>query len=241
MKQMRIRLQEGIELELCWCPPGSFLMGENDPPNEKVSVRLTQGFWMGKYPVTQGQWRSVMGGNPSHFKGDTLPVEQVSWNDTQEFLACVNEGGFMPSGLKLVLPTEAQWEYACRAGTETEYWWGDSCNGTECNCDGTEPHNTEQEGPWLRETSPVGQYRANPWGLYDMHGNVEQWCADWWAELEGGVDPCGPGAGKIRVFRGGGWSDDAWRCRAAARPGGTPGASHDGLGFRVAAAPGAEP
>ena len=210
-------------------------MGEK---GRKVSVRLSRGFWMGKYPVTQAQWQAVMGGNRSQFKGHNLPVENVSWEDAQAFIGRVNGSGKLPAGWKLVLPTEAQWEYACRAGTQTAYWWGDSCNGTECNCNGNYPDGTERVGPSLERTTPVGRYGESPWGMCDMHGNVWEWCADWYGdELEGGLDPEGPIFGSDRVCRGGSRFYFAEGCRAAYRYWLLPGFRYDYLGFRVAAVP----
>ena len=163
-------------------------------------MRITKPFYLGKYLVTQEQWEAVMGNNPSHFKGPKNPVEQVSWDDCQQFLEQAQREG-RPRGGKFQLPTEAQWEYACRAGSTTRYCFGDD-------------ESELGEYAWYdansgSKTHPVGEKKPNAWGLYDMHGNVWEWCQDWY---DGGYyansptdDPTGPATGSDRVFRGGGW------------------------------------
>jgi formylglycine-generating enzyme required for sulfatase activity len=201
-----------LGMEMMWCPPGEFLMGS--PLGEKhrwvgegqVQVRISQGFWMASTLVTQSQWQALMGNNPNCFNDSgQLPVDTVSWNDAQDFCAKLNGIETGPHGYHYALPTEAQWEYACRAGT-------------------TGPYNGELDDvAWYYENSgnkthEVGGKQANDWGLYDMHGNVWEWCADWYSpELEGGDDPRGPSTGLYRVFRGGGWCSDACLCRSAMR------------------------
>ncbi|MBP5320902.1 MAG: formylglycine-generating enzyme family protein [Kiritimatiellae bacterium] len=204
-----------------WCPPGSFMMGspKTEPGRRDDEVRhqvtLTKGFWMGETEVTQKQWMSVMGENPSRFKGDGLPVEQVSWEDCQRFVTKVNR----ELGFGLRLPTEAEWEYACRAGTVTAYSWGNILNGDKANCDGRHPYGTDTEGRYLERTVPVESYAPNVWGLYDMHGNVLEWCSDWYGDYPAGsvTDPTGPASGDFRVLRGGGWHSYAGSCRSASR------------------------
>ena len=244
-----LTLPGGAEMEMIYCPPGEFMMGS--PANEEGRyddetqhrVRLTKGFWLGKYPVTQRQWRSVMGSNPSHFKGDDLPVERVSWDDCQEFIKKVNAS----LGCGARLPTEAEWEYACRAGTTTAYSWGNALNGDRANSDGNYPCGTAKKGPYLKKTTLVGKYGANPWGLCDMHGNVWEWCADWYGDYSGdAVDPTGPASGDGRVLRGGSWGSSARYCRSADRCGDGPGYRYDDNGFRLSCSagqrgPGAEP
>ena len=209
-----ITLPGGATMEMVWCPPGTFTMGGGD---EKLQhqVTLTKGFWMGKTEVTQAQWKSVMGNNPSHHKGDDRPVEEVSWNIVQLF--CTKAG--------LELPTEAQWEYACRAGSTGPYagtgqldemGWYDVNSG--------------------RETHPVGTKQPNAWGLYDMHGNVREWCADWYGDYPNGAvtDPQGSSSGFLgRVFRGGSWDDDASRSASSARRFSDPSYANYNLGFRL--------
>ena len=227
----------GVEFAFRWCPAGTFMMGSPTSENgrnddeKQHQVTLTKGFWMMETEVTQKQWKAVMGNNPSNFKGDDLPVEQVSWNDCQEFCKkCVQ------LGLLVQLPTEAQWEYACRAGSTTAYFWGNALNGDKANCDGNYPCGTTTIGKYLKKTTPVGSYAANAWGLYDMHGNVWEWCQDWFGDYPSGsvTDPTGPSNGSDRVIRGGSWNSDARSCRSAYRFYNEPGYRSNRLGFRVA-------
>jgi formylglycine-generating enzyme required for sulfatase activity len=228
-------------IRLHWCPAGSFMMGspttEEGRYNDEThhEVKLTQGLWMGETEVTQGLWEEVMdGNNPSCFKsGGNYPVENVSWDDCQEFLQKLN-ARTPQSGLKWALPTEEQWEYACRAGSTTAYFWGDALNGDGANCDGNYPCGTTAKGPYKQKTMPVRSYAANAWDLYDMHGNVLEWCSDWYGEYPSGpiTTPAGPASG--RVIRGGSWYRSARDCRSASRDGLTPGSRNSYLGFRVA-------
>jgi formylglycine-generating enzyme required for sulfatase activity len=213
------------EIEFVWCAPGTFVMGTPGDTQIEIphQVTLTRGFWIGKYPVTQGQWIRVMGSNPSdfHSAGHDAPVENVSWEDAQAFCSTVSRA----EGIQFRLPTEAEWEYACRAGSAGPYcfpgdlvdyaWYAENSNGT---------------------THPVGQKRPNAWGLFDMHGNVWEWCADWYENYTKGptTDPMGPRSGSLRVNRGGGWRDIAAYCRSAYHNGDSPGVLGDDLGFRVA-------
>ncbi|MBR3583655.1 MAG: formylglycine-generating enzyme family protein [Kiritimatiellae bacterium] len=224
-----ISLPGGATMEMVWCPPGTFKMGT--PGNERPErpeeeedwdakhekphkVTLSKGFWMAKTEVTQGQWKSVMGRNPSKYQnGDNQPVEEVSWEDCQEF--CKKAG----NGLRL--PTEAEWEYACRAGSTTAYSWGDALNGDKAACNGNIPHGfgSKQFGPRSFQPKPVGSYAPNAWGLYDMHGNVSEWCADLFGPYPDGAvtDPKGAADGERPVLRGGCWANSAWKCRSAYR------------------------
>ena len=216
-----LELPGGVPMEMVWCPPGTFTMGSpadeegrgDDETQHKVT--LTNGLWLAKMPVTQTQWKSVMGNNPSHHKGDDLPVVKVSWDDCQEF--CKNAG--------LSLPTEAQWEYACRAGSTAAYAGSgklEEMGWYTGNSDG-EPH-------------PVGQKQPNAWGLCDMLGNVWEWCADWFGDYPSGsvTDPKGASSGSYRVKRGGSWFSDAASCRSAYRRHYNPSDRDDDLGFRPA-------
>ena len=202
-------------------------------------VTLTQGFWMLETEVTQLMWESIMEDNPSEFEGANLPVESVSWEECQEFIAKLNELGVAPAGSRFALPTEAQWEYACRAGTATPFFWGDSLNGEKANCNGSTPYGTDGEGKNLKKTSPVGSYAANPWGLFDMHGNVWEWCEDWFGPYPTGavVDPCGPARGLVRVVRNGGWYNIGQFCRSAHRFGHEADSTSSTGGFRIVLVP----
>ena len=205
-----IVLPGGATMEMIYVAPGSFTMGssrwERGRDNDEMQhrVTLTKGFWLGKYEVTQRQWKSVMGNNPSHFKGDDLPVENVTWNDCQEFIRKVNAS----LNCEACLPTEAEWEYACRAGTTGPYAGGslDSMGWYRNNSGG--------------KTHPVGQKQPNLWGFYDMHGNVWEWCNDWYGAYPSGsvTDPTGSASGGNRgVLRGGRWDSEARGCRSANR------------------------
>ena len=232
-----ITLPGGATMEMIYCPPGEFMMGSPTTEEGRLyiekqhHVRLTKGFWLGKYLVTQKQWLSVMGNNPSEFTGDdALPVERVSWNDCQAFIAKINA----LSGCGARLPTEAEWEYACRAGTTTAYSWGNALNGDRANCNRNYPSGTAKKGPYLEKTTQVGKYGANPWGLCDMHGNVWEWCADWYGDYSGdAVDPTGPASGAFRVLRGGSWYFYARDCRSANRGCNNPGNRYYDFGFRL--------
>jgi formylglycine-generating enzyme required for sulfatase activity len=190
-------------------------------------VTLTKGFWMAKTETTQGHWERVMRENPSDFSGEDLPVETVSWVDVQGWLEKMNEKAPLPSGWKWALPTEAQWEYACRAGTKRafagdldEMAWYDENSGSK--------------------TNPVGTKKANAWGLHDMHGNVWEWCSDRYGEyvIGSSSDPTGGATtGGSRVLRGGSWDYYAQHCRSADRSRVTPGNRLNSLGFRPALVP----
>jgi formylglycine-generating enzyme required for sulfatase activity len=215
-----------------FCPAGSFTMGSpsteegRSSDENQVSVTMSKAFWMAKTEVTQAQWCAVMGSNPSQFKGDNLPVEYVSWFDAQEFIKKVNGSGEIPAGWKVCLPTEAQWECACRAGEKGPFSGG-----------------SIDEVAWYNENSQiktpaVGTKKQNAWGLHDMHGSVWEWCADWYdGELSGSTNPLGPSSGVRRVLRGGSWNDFAAGCRAASRFNYSPDYRSIRLGFRPAIVP----
>ncbi|MDO4575234.1 MAG: formylglycine-generating enzyme family protein [Planctomycetia bacterium] len=179
-----VKTAYGVEFAFRWCPAGCFMMGSpsselgRDDDETQHRVTLTKGFWMLETEVTQAMWESVMGDNPSYFKGSNLPVEKVSWDDCQKFCQKLRS-----QGLNVQLPTEAQWEYACRAGTTTPFSFGSTLNGDKANCDGNYPYGASTEGTYLKKTAPVGSYSPNAWGLYDMHGNVYEWCADWKGDI----------------------------------------------------------
>jgi formylglycine-generating enzyme required for sulfatase activity len=234
-KELTLDLRGGIQLEMALIPAGEFLMGsrEEDPgATPQHRVRITKPFYLGRYLVTQEQWQALMGGNPSNFKGSMNPVDQVTWNQCQDFLAKLN---LMTGGKagKFVLPSEAQWEYACRAGSTTRFCCGDD-EKQLADC-AWYMNNSENK------THIVGEKKPNAWGLYDMHGNVWEWCQDWWNEgyyvSAPPDDPTGPFTGAFRVSRGGGWYDVPKRCRSASRnPKGPDDRSLD-LGLRVALIP----
>jgi formylglycine-generating enzyme required for sulfatase activity len=234
------KFTNSLGMEFVWIPPGTFLMGspedepERNDDEKQHEVTLTQGFYLQTTPVTQGQYEAVMGKNPSQFKkvGSEGPVEKVSWNDTQDFIRKLSEND--PS-VWYRLPTEAEWEYACRAGTKTAFYSGPITKPT-----GFDP-NLDKVG-WFGKNSggtthPVGKKEPNAWGLYDMHGNVWEWCQDWFGDYPDVpvTDPTGPESGAYRVYRGGAWISLARHCRAASRNGNTPFNRDDSLGFRLLA------
>ncbi|MBI1387164.1 MAG: SUMF1/EgtB/PvdO family nonheme iron enzyme [bacterium] len=237
--------QEAKPLEMIRIPAGSFTMGA--PMDERArhewewpphTVTITHDFYLGKYEVTQAQWQAVMGSNPAkdHGIGPDFPVYYVTWNDCQQFIQKLNEMGLGT----FRLPTEAEWEYACRAGTTTRFSHGDVLNCGDV-CEQCEIH--DQYMWWCGNNNPQGAKevalkKPNPWGLYDMHGNIYEWCHDWWSNpSESGpvVDPQGPETGEHKVLRGGGWSFDALGCRSAFRYGYAPDNPHSysGFGFRL--------
>jgi formylglycine-generating enzyme required for sulfatase activity len=249
------RTVAGIKLR--WCPAGKFTMGspadepERRPDETQVEVTLTTGFWMGKYEVTQGQWKRALGKLPGELTaagGDAndLPVYNVNYPEAEKFCRKLTElgraSGELPAGWEFALPTEAQWEYACRAGTKTASAFGDKLSSKQANFQG-KSYNGGEKGPSLNRATPVGSYPANAWGLHDMHGNVYEWCRDWYHEkLPGGRDPdLSPVKGAknrdgtySRVRRGGGWCDDGEPCRSARRLRYEPERRSDHIGFRVA-------
>jgi formylglycine-generating enzyme required for sulfatase activity len=230
---------KGVRYGFRWIPPGSFLMGagEKDPEGwtdeTQHEVTLTHGFWLGETTVTQALWKAVVGENPSRFMGEDLPVENVSWDDCKAFMQALNT---RQPALHSCLPSEAQWEYACRAETQTIFHFGDSITTDQVNYRGTEPLAGSPEGEYRQKTVPVKALPANAWGLYQMHGNVWEWCQDWLADYtaEPQHDPVGPDSGQDRVLRGGSWDLGGRGCRSASRDGSTPGLRDDGSGFRLA-------
>jgi formylglycine-generating enzyme required for sulfatase activity len=182
--------------------------------------------------VTQAQWRAVMGNNPSRFKEDRRPVESVSWEDATTFCRKASE----LTGRKLRLPTEAEWEYACRAGTTTEFNTGEIISADDqANYNGNYPYGNDGKGVYREETVEVGSFPGNAWGLHDMHGNVWEWCSDWYGQydISNIIDPYGVANGSHRVLRGGSWRGIAWFCRSAYRISCDPGGRGDDIGFRV--------
>jgi formylglycine-generating enzyme required for sulfatase activity len=253
-------------VRLCWCPPGRFQMGsprsepERRPGEDQVEVTLTKGFWMGKYEVTQGQWKRVIGKLPGELtaelpEGDDFPVGNVNFAETEAFCRKLTELAHkardLPSDWEFRLPTEAQWEYACRAGTTSATAFGDKLSSRQANFKG-KPYNGAEPGPSLNRAAKVGSYPANAWRLHDMHGNIFEWCRDWYHQrLPGGIDPDLYAAkdsasrsehGDVsRVRRGGCWADDGWPCRSAFRLRFEPERRYDHIGFRVVAVPKSTP
>jgi formylglycine-generating enzyme len=237
------------DIRLCWCPAGKFIMGcpptepERRPGEDQVAVTLTKGFWMAKFETTQGQWKQVMGKLPAPPtaelpEDDDLPVGNVNFSDVEQFCQKLTElgrkSGELPRDWEFRLPTEAQWEYACRAGTTNATAFGDKLSSTQANFKG-KPYNGAEPGPSLGRAAKVGSYPANGWGLHDMHGNTFEWCRDWYhPKLPGGVDPdLYLAAATSRVRRGGCWADEGWPCRSAFRLRFEPERRYDHIGFRV--------
>ena len=231
--EQSVDLGGGARLELVLVPAGRFRMGS--PAKEKYRsedeaqhwVVITRPFYMGKHEVTQEVWEKVMGENPSNFKGARNPVENVSWDDCQEFLKKLNALGKERGQFRL--PTEAEWEWACRAGTRTRFCSGDADAGLA-------------DYAWFdansgNTTHPVGTRRPNAWGLHDLHGNVWEWCGDWYGEdyyaKSPKYDPAGPATGSLRVLRGGSWYYYPNLCRSSARNWGDPANGYGCFGFRV--------
>lgn len=230
-------------------PPGE---PERRPGEDQVEVTLTSGFWMAKFEATQGQWKTAMSQLPGKLTAelpeeDDLPVGNVNFAEAEAFCRRLTElgrrSGEIPEGWEFRLPTEAQWEYACRAGTTTATSFGDKLSSKQANFKG-KPYNGAEPGPSLGRAAKVGSYPANAWGLHDMHGNTFEWCRDWYhLRLPGGNDPDLYAAkesasrnedGSVsRVRRGGCWADDGWACRSAFRLRFEPERRYDHIGFRV--------
>lgn len=253
-----------VGMELVYVPAGSFMMGSTDAevqtayhqaqidvgnrarlewftreqPRHRVTIR--KGFYMGRYEVTQAQWQAVSGKNPSKFRGcDQCPVEQVSWNDAQKFIRKLNA---MNDGFTYSLPSEAQWEYACRAGTTTQFAFGNSLSSKSANFNGDYPFGRAAKSINRERTTTVGSFRPNAWGLYDMRGNVWEWCEDVWHENYNGAPADGSawlngGDSNHRVDRGGSWDFHGDALRAAYRFKAKPYGRFGNSGLRVVAIP----
>lgn len=244
-KTWLLDLGAGLRVEMVLVPAGSFQMGDDAYDNERPvhQVTITKPYFIGKYEVTQGLWKAVMGDTPSQFTGhDDLPVEQVSWDDCKEFIKRLNA----KTKLQFRLPTEAEWEYACRAGTTGDFagtldpmaWYYGNAGRAWLSDASYEYDKGTANG---NRTHRVGLKKPNSWGLFDMHGNVGEWCEDWYDEsyyARGAAkDPRGPALGTasddMRVSRGGAYSLEAARCRSAFRTAGTPYNQLPDLGFRL--------
>jgi formylglycine-generating enzyme required for sulfatase activity len=264
VSELRFTYQERpIPSDMVRINGGTFMMGSPESEAERLNNEdrhqvTVSGFLMGKYEVTQAEYQALMGNNPSNFKGDKLPVEQVSWFDAAEYCnkRSLREGltpAYTISGSgdnRMVtwnrnapdqrsagyrLPTEAEWEYACRAGTTTPFSTGGNITTSQANYDGNSPYNNNAKGSYRETTTPVGSFPSNAWGLYDMHGNVEEWVWDWIGSYSSGVqtDPLGASSGSYRVVRGGSWHGNGQVLRSAYRYGSTPSVRGSYLGFRL--------
>jgi len=222
-------------------PAGTFMMGSpSDEPgrdsyeSNQYQTTISRVFYMQTTEVTQGQWKRVMGNNPSRFSdcGDDCPVEQVSWNDAQEFISKLNS---MEGTDRYRLPTEAEWEYAARAGTTTPFNTGTCLTADQANYNGDYPLSGCPKGKYRDRTVRVGSFAPNAWGLYDIHGNVWEWVQDWKGNYPTGsvTDPAGPSSGSFRMCRGGSWKQNAWVCRSAFRFYAFPNLRKDNRGFRL--------
>ncbi len=238
------RNEQELTQRFRWIAAGEFMMGS--PPDEPKRykdedwhrVRLTRGYWLADTTTTQAVWQAVMHDNPAFFQGETHPIEQVSWEDVQKFIAQLTQqiekkGG--AGGLVLRLPTEAEWEHACRAGTVTPFSFGAKISPEQVNYNGDFPYADGEKGLYRKKTVPVKSLPPNPWGLYEMHGNVCEWCADNWQDSLGTqpvTDPnCTGGSG--RVMRGGSWRSHGRGVRSAYRLHVSPGYRYRGRGFRL--------
>ncbi len=242
-EEREFKIFDGVNMKFCWIPAGEAQLGSPEEEQDYIVKTFynkerpevldtetefvrgkfkTQGFWLARYEVTQFQWESVMGKNPSYFKGGNLPVETVGWNDCQDFIKKCNV-----SSLNVQLPHEDQWEYACRGGrgNKQAFYWGNELNGDKANCCGDSPYGTDKKGDWLKRTSEVGSYEKvapHPWGLCDMHGNVWEWCNNLYRSGD-----------SLRVSRGGSWDNLSRNCRLSSRDWHHPWYRSSVLGFRL--------
>ena len=256
---------DATSLTMLWMPPGRFWMGSPEEEPERGSVEgpqhlvQLQGFFLSQTTITQAQWRYVadwkpnkgerawskkLNPNPSHFKGDQRPVEQVSWEDAMQFCHRLSQR----TGRNYTLPSEAQWEYACQAGTTTTFYCGSTISMKLANYDGTKVYGDGEKGDYRQQTTDATTFPANPWGLHDMHGNVWEWCADHWHDNYEGAPEDGrawfeEGAKenknetRFRLLRGGSWNIHPWYCRSAYRFDDRPGYRYGTIGFRVCCLP----
>jgi uncharacterized protein (TIGR02996 family) len=243
--QKRMSLGAGADLSFNFVPPGSFIMGSREDEENRLSgedrhrVNVPDGFYLGTFPVTQGQWQAVTNTNPSRFPGDlNRPVEQVSWDDCVNFCSRLGE----VDGLRACLPTEEAWEYACRAGTTTQFHFGETLSAAQANYD--LDHAQRRAKGWGDTawwgTTPVDRFPPNPWGLYDLHGNVWEWCQDWYEGFPSSLPDVFPPHGPFRGLRGGGWQTYPAICRSGRRNRQSPGSGFHAYGCRICLWP-AEP
>jgi uncharacterized protein (TIGR02996 family) len=243
LPRLSVPLRDKLALELVLVPPGSYWMGSHgagvpeDADTDELPrhrVNLTRGFYLGVSPVTQSQWEAVLNEAPSHFRGKDRPVERVNWYSAARFCTTLAERTNLP----FRLPTEAEWEYACRAGSATLFSCGDVLTTDQANFDGNYTYRDSPKGIYRHQTTSVGTFPANAWGLHDLHGNVWEWCADWFGEgyyqLSPGDDPPGPESGEVRVLRGGSWFFSPRPCRTTYRFYDSPTSEDDDYGCRPA-------
>jgi len=238
-----IMLPGDVPLEMVWIPPGGFMMGSPEDEQDRFDgegpqhkVIIAEGFWMGKYEITQAQWQAIMGNNPSNFIGDNKPVEMVSWDDIRGTNGYLEQLNSIIPELNFRLPSEAEWEYAYRAGTTTRFYWGDDLDYTEI--DDYTWHRDNSDTGNGRETHDVGQKLPNAWDLHDMAGNVWEWCEDDWYDYYNGAPTDGSAwvdspRGTMRQLRGGSWGSHTAYCRAAHRNAHNPAYRSIFDGFRV--------
>jgi len=238
---------DNIEVRFRWIPPGEFMMGspEDEPERDDDEgplhrVAFKKGFWLGETACTQTLWQAVTGVNPSRFKEDGLehPVENVSWDDANGFIDRLNS---LVPGIEARLPSEAEWEYACRAGTDSPFWFGRELTPDKANYDGTQPYNNGPKGEYREKTVPVKFFEQNPWGLYQMHGNVWEWCQDCWSGRFNKAPDDGSareyGDRDSRICRGGSWFNEGLNLRSACRSIVLRGLGYDDRGLRLARGP----
>ncbi len=237
---------KGIRQAFRWIPPGLFMMGspesELERNNDEIQheVTLSKGYWLAETACTQALWEAVMGNNPSRFNGPERPVENISWNDAHHFMQTLNN---QQDELGLRFPTEAEWEHACRAGTQTPFNVGAKITTDQVNYNGNYPYASGEKGQYREQTVDVKALPKNSWGLYQMHGNVWEWCADWFDDYptEAVTDPRGPKTGVNRVLRGGCWFNYGRNVRSAYRIIIDPSNRYGRPGFRLARGPKGEP
>ncbi|MDR2943433.1 MAG: formylglycine-generating enzyme family protein [Treponema sp.] len=241
--------------DMVYIKGGTFTMGSLGAEagrdfDESLHQATVSSFYLGKYEVTQEQYQEIMKENPGNFKGKELPVESVSWFNAIIFCNKLSQKHGLTKAYVLEeksvmwdknadgyrLPTEAEWEYACRAGTSTPFNTGNNITTEQANYDGNYPYDNNAQGVFLEKTAPVGSYPPNEWGLYDMHGNVFEWCWDWhtYYSLDNQTDPTGPPSGSLHVIRGGSWVNDGKALRSASRGVYIPGDGNERIGFRLA-------
>lgn len=255
-----VEIREGVKMTFVLVPPGKFLMGSPTEEHDYVTrtfcggrrpdwfdeetlheVTLTEPYFLGKYEVTQDQYEALIGANPSKLKEANRPVEMVNWEEANEFASKLTRK--LSDKHLYRLPTEAEWEYACRGGHPSSHPFGIgdgiSLSSSQANFNGNHPYGEAAKGPYLQKTCSVGTYKPNPLGLYDMHGNVAEWCSDWFDFYapRKATNPTGPSEGTKRVYRGGEWGRfnyNGYGCRAAFRIYSVPSSRFESVGFRLA-------